>query len=77
MEKAIDKFNISNYDNNNTLGITRNPSLLVKMKQKYFGKPIFNFYGTGKRPTVLIREIKLVQGIQRYVIKIYVSICFA
>ncbi|XP_060527092.1 uncharacterized protein LOC132702478 isoform X2 [Cylas formicarius] len=49
MKENLDKFDTSNYSENNQHGIPVNKSVLGKMKDEYAGRPLWEFLGTGAK----------------------------
>lgn len=72
MQENLHKFDTSNYDENNVYKITKNKSVLGRMKDEFAGKPILSFYGTGAKAYCVNLENKSerkAKGVKKYVIQ--------
>ena len=71
IQENLDYFDTSNYNENNIHNISKNISVLGRMKDEFAGKPILNFYGTGTKAYCVNFEDKSekkAKGVKKYVI---------
>lgn len=76
IQQNLDRFDTSNYDENNVYKITKNKSVLGRMKDEFAGKPIVSFYGTGAKAYCVNLENnseKKAKGVKKYVIQNSIS----
>lgn len=77
IKQNIEWFDTSNYKEKNFHGISKNKSLVGKMKDEYAGTPIKSFYGTGAKAycvELTDGETKKAKGISKNVIKNNLSV---
>ncbi|KAK9679245.1 hypothetical protein QE152_g40172 [Popillia japonica] len=77
MKKHHDKFDTSNFPEDNIYKIPRSLPRLGKMKDEYGGKIIESFFGTGAKAycvKLLDRECKTAKGVKKYVINKHLTV---
>ena len=76
IQENLDYFDTSNYPENNKFNITKNKSILGRMKDEFAGDPPVNFYGTGAKAYCVNLEHKCekkAKGIKKNVINASIS----
>lgn len=72
MTENPDKFDTSNYPEQNKFNIIKNKSVLGRMKDEFPGDPIISFYGTGAKAYYiksLSNELKKAKGVKKSVVE--------
>ena len=71
IQENLNKFDTSNYIENNVYKIIKNKSILGRMKDEFAGQPVLSFYGTGAKAYCVNLEDKSekkAKGVKKYVI---------